>query len=129
MKPEFKGTIFAVRNTDVAHTNIFLKKKKIIIIKKQSKPKAPISSNFWKCLSHKEPSSGVLRKMCSENMQQIYRRTPMPKCDSNKAIKAMHSSFLETSLRLARSPVNLLHISRTSFPKKTFGGLLLLSLI
>ena len=29
-------------------------------------------------------SRGVLRKRCSENMQQIYRRTPMPKCDFNK---------------------------------------------
>ena len=27
---------------------------------------------------------GVLRKRCSENMQQIYRRTPMPKCNFNK---------------------------------------------
>ena len=27
---------------------------------------------------------GVLKKTCSENMQQIYRRTPMPKCDFNK---------------------------------------------
>ena len=26
----------------------------------------------------------VARKRCSENMQQIYRRTPMPKCDINK---------------------------------------------
>ena len=26
----------------------------------------------------------VLRKMCFENMQQFYRRTPMPKCDFNK---------------------------------------------
>ena len=32
----------------------------------------------------KQPSIGVLRKRCSENMQQIYRRTPMPKCDFNK---------------------------------------------
>ena len=23
-------------------------------------------------------------KRCSENMQEIYRRTPMPKCDFNK---------------------------------------------
>ena len=30
---------------------------------------------------------GVPRKRCSENMQQIYRRTPMPKCDFNKAAK------------------------------------------
>ena len=27
----------------------------------------------------KQPFRGVLSKRCSENMQQIYRRTPMPK--------------------------------------------------
>ena len=27
---------------------------------------------------------GVLRKRCSENMLQRYRRTPMPKCDFTK---------------------------------------------
>ena len=32
----------------------------------------------------KQPVRGVLRKRCSENMQQIYSRTPMPKCDFNK---------------------------------------------
>ena len=32
----------------------------------------------------KHPSRGVLMKRCSENMQQIYRRTPMSKCDFNK---------------------------------------------
>ena len=31
----------------------------------------------------KQPCRGVLRKRCSENMQQIYRRTPMPMCDFN----------------------------------------------
>ena len=37
----------------------------------------------------KQPSRGVLRKRCSENMQEIYRRTPMPTCDFNKiAIKS-----------------------------------------
>ena len=30
---------------------------------------------------------GVLIKRCSENMQQIYRRTPMPKCNFNKNAK------------------------------------------
>ena len=29
----------------------------------------------------KQPFRGALKKRCSENMQQIYRRTPMPKCD------------------------------------------------
>ena len=33
--------------------------------------------------AQKQPSRAVLRKSCSENMQQTYRRTPMPKCDSN----------------------------------------------
>ena len=118
----------AVRNNDVAHTNIFLKKKKKKK-KKSSKLKAAISSNFLKCLSHKQPSKGVLRKMCSKNMQQIYSRTTMAKCDFNKAIKAMQSNFIETSLCVGRSLVNSLHIFRTPFPKKTSGGLLLLSLI
>ena len=32
----------------------------------------------------KQPPRGALRKSCSENMQQIYWRTPKPKCDFNK---------------------------------------------
>ena len=36
--------------------------------------------------THKQPSRRVLKKSCSENMQQIYRRTPMPKCDVNKVV-------------------------------------------
>ena len=35
----------------------------------------------------KRPFRGVLEKKCSENMQQIYRRTPMPKCDFNKMVR------------------------------------------
>ena len=34
----------------------------------------------------KQPSKGILRKRCSENIQKIYRRTPMPKCDFNKVV-------------------------------------------
>ena len=33
---------------------------------------------------------GVLRKRCSENMAQIYRGTPMPKCDFNKVAKQIY---------------------------------------
>ena len=29
----------------------------------------------------KQPPRGFLKKRCSENMQKIYRRTPIPKCD------------------------------------------------
>ena len=33
------------------------------------------------------PPLGVLIKRCSENMQLIYKRTPIPKCDFNKVVK------------------------------------------
>ena len=65
----------------------------------------------------KQPPRGVLSKRCSENMQQIYRRTPIPKCDFNKVA--------EIALRHGCSPVNLLHTSRTPFSKNTSGRLLL----
>ena len=61
----------------------------------------------------KQPPIGVPRKSYSENMQQSYRRKSMPKCDFNKVAKHGYS------------PVNLLHIFRTSFPKNTSGRLLL----
>ena len=32
----------------------------------------------------KQPPRGALSKRCFKNMQQIYWRTPMPKCDFNK---------------------------------------------
>ena len=43
-------------------------------------------------------------------MQQIYKRTPMPKCDYNKVA---YGCF----------PVNLLYIFRTPFPNNTSEGL------
>ena len=60
-------------------------------------------------------------KWRSENMQQIYRRAPMPKCDFNKVEKQLywnHTSAWD-------SPVNLLHIFRASFLKNTSERLLL----
>ena len=44
----------------------------------------------------KQPLRGVLRKTCSENMQQIYRRTPISKCDFNKV--ALQHLLLRTPL-------------------------------
>ena len=38
----------------------------------------------------KQPPRGVPRKKCSENMLQIYRRTPMPKCDFNKVANQLY---------------------------------------
>ena len=55
--------------------------------------------------------NGVLER-CSENMQQIYWRPPIPK------LRFRHGC----------PPVNLLHIFRGPFPKNTPGGILLLIL-
>ena len=63
----------------------------------------------------KQPSTDVLRKRCSENMQQIYSRIPMRK--------------REITLRYGCSPVNLLHIFSTPFLKNTCGRLLMWVLI
>ena len=54
----------------------------------------------------KQPSRGVLKKRCSENIQQMYWRTPVAKCDFNKV--AMPSNFIETALRHGSSPATLL---------------------
>ena len=64
--------------------------------------------------SQKQPPRGVPRKRCSGNTLQIYRRTPMPKCDFNKVtLQPRHGC----------SPVNLLPIFRTHFPRNTSGWL------
>ena len=68
----------------------------------------------------KQPIRGVLRKRCPENMQQIYRGTPMLKCDSKK----LQSNFIEIAVRHECSPVHLLHIFWTHFPKNTSKRLL-----
>ena len=69
----------------------------------------------------KQPTRKVLRKMCSENMQQF---TGENQCRSVISIK-LQSSFIEIRFRYGCSPVDLLHIFRTPFYKSTSGGLLL----
>ena len=69
-----------------------------------------------------QPSIDVFRKSCSENVQQIYMRTPA--CGTVILIK-LQSNFLEITLRHGYSSVNFLHIFITSFPKNTSGGMLL----
>ena len=61
-------------------------------------------------------SEAALRKRCSENMQQIYRRTPMLKCDFNKAGKQLlqyfyHGIFL---LNVSQSPSIFLRLKLVS---------------
>ena len=63
----------------------------------------------------KQPPRGVLKKKCSENMQQLYRRHP---CRSVISIK-LQSNFVEIALQHVCSLVNFLHIFRTAFPENT----------
>ena len=46
--------------------------------------KSSILINFTKCPCQKQPPRGVLKKKCSDNMQQIYKRSTMPKCNFNE---------------------------------------------
>ena len=73
------------------------------------------------CNGQKQPPRGVPWKRCSENMQQIYRRTSMPSAISIKLL----CNFIKIALRHGCSPVNLLHIFRTPIPRNTSGWLLL----
>ena len=68
-----------------------------------------VSDFIFKQFLHKQPSIDVLTKWCLENMQQVYRRTPMPKFDFDKVSTTRHRCC----------PVNLLHIFRTPFPKNS----------
>ena len=91
--------------------------------------------NFWKVVLiilfqnilfsreflQKQPPKGVLKERCSENMQQIYSRTSMPKCDLNKV--ALQLYWNRTSAWVF--PVNLLYILRSPFLKNTSWWLLL----
>ena len=45
----------------------------------------------------------------------------MPKCNFNNSIKLL-CNFIEIALRHGCSPINLLHIFRTRFPKNTSEG-------
>ena len=75
----------------------------------------------------RHPSRGVIRKKCFENMQQIYRRTLMPKCDFNKVtsqflLKSYYCmgllcNLMEIKLRRVSTSVNLLLIFRKNFAK------------
>ena len=52
----------------------------------------------------KQPSRCPFIKICPENMQQFYRRTPKPKCDLNKVTKQVywnHTSALVLSCKFA----------------------------
>ena len=69
----------------------------------------------------KQSPRRVPRKRCFEDMQQIYRKTPM----RSVILIKLFCNFIETTLQHGSSPVNLLHIFRTTFLKNTAGWLLL----
>ena len=61
-------------------------------------------NNIMKLNHHKsfqkQPFRGAIEKRRSENMQQIYRRKPMPKCDFNK-VALQHTSAWVFSCKFA----------------------------
>ena len=67
-----------------------------------------------------QPFRRVLRKRCSENMQQICRRTPMPKCDFNSiCVRALlnHTSrwvFFCKFAAYSQNTFSLEHLWRTA---------------
>ena len=76
----------------------------------RSRAKFNHSQNSLHSIRHTEAAL----QRCSENVEQNYRRTAMPKCDFN---------IIDIALWHRCSPVNLLDIFRTHFPKNTFEGL------
>ena len=59
------------------------------------------NENLWQQSCQKPSSTGVVIKSCFENMQQIYGRIPMRKCDFNK----IANNFIETTLTHGSSSV------------------------
>ena len=63
-------------------------------------PSVNVLSNIMTYYSHKnanrqkQPVRGVLRNRCSENIQQIYRRTPLLKCDFTKVALQLYWKHL-----------------------------------
>ena len=69
-----------------------------------------------------QSSRGVHRIRCSVNIQQIYRRTSIPKCVSTK----LQSNFIGITFQHGCSPENLLYLTWAHFPKNGSGRLLLI---
>ena len=82
-------------------------------------PLVIIPGCFISLSPQRHPLRGILSKRCSENMHQTCRRAP---CRSAISIKLLWN-FIEIALWHECSPVNLLHIFRTSFCKNTYEGL------
>ena len=85
-----------------------------------------LANQFFELSPHfyefrKQPLRGVLKKRGSEICSKFTREQS---CQSVISIK-LQTNFIEIALRHGCSPVNLLHIFRTSFSRNTSGWLLL----
>ena len=83
-------------------------------------------SNYYCWIScdldlQKQPSRGVLIKNVLKICSKFTEEHP---CRSTISLK-FQSNCIEITLRHECSPVNLLHIFKTRFPRSTSGGLLL----
>ena len=90
---------------------------------KNESPMAPIMFLWYIIKSRsfqlqKQLYRGVLRKRCSENMQQIYKRTPVKKRAFNKVVFQLN----EIALWHGCSPVILQYIFRTLFQRTPLKG-------
>ena len=77
----------------------------------------------WKTTTNsgqkRDPEAQPTRSVLKKGYYETAMRTTMLKCDFNKVA----SNLIEITLWYGCSPVNLLHIFRTSFPRNTIEGL------
>ena len=57
-------------------------------------PRNFVTDKNLSIVCRKQPSKGILMKSCSENIQQIYRRALIPKCNFIE----LQSNFTEVAL-------------------------------
>ena len=103
-----------------------LHKKEEKDIKSNYKPGRKDSSKLrkmksWKVYFQKQPARAVLSKRCSENMQQIYRRTPMLKCDFNKVAASVSWHKFSNFLKMYIRNINVV-FERPEYTKVSFSN-------
>ena len=80
----------------------------------------PLIRSCLVCSIKKQPPRSILWKRCSENMQQIYRGTSMPKCNFNK-VKQLYSNRTSAWVFSCKFAAYF----QNTFPKNNSGRLLL----
>ena len=62
---------------------------------------------------------GILQNRCFEDIRQIYRRTPIPKCDFNKFAQQLYWNYTSIWVLSCKFAA---YFQTTFFYKNTFGG-------